>query len=97
MDKVKGAMKKGLEKVTNMDQERKLLLLPTSEYVQILIRSTLAIQEDRKDTLDTTWPTREQHTSMTGGPDPNLARASHAGDPTGLTGKNSMGQPTNKP
>ncbi|KAK4238987.1 hypothetical protein C8A03DRAFT_32985 [Achaetomium macrosporum] len=77
MDKVKGTMKKGLEKVTNMDQE--------------------AIQEDRKDTLDTTWPSGEQHTSMTAGPDPNLARASHTGDPTGQTGKDSMGQPTNKP
>lgn len=29
MDKVKGTMKKGLEKVTKTDQERKLLLFPT--------------------------------------------------------------------
>ncbi|KAK4244786.1 hypothetical protein C7999DRAFT_16990, partial [Corynascus novoguineensis] len=55
------------------------------------------LQEGRKDNLQSTWPTTEQHQSMTGGPDPNLARASHSGDPTGLTGKGSLGQPTNKP
>ncbi|KAK4155764.1 hypothetical protein C8A00DRAFT_31422 [Chaetomidium leptoderma] len=77
MDKVKGAMKKGLEKVTGMHDER--------------------LQEDRKETLDTTWPTREQHPSMTGGPDQNTARASHSGNLTGMTGKDSMGQPANQP
>ncbi|KAL2167935.1 hypothetical protein VTG60DRAFT_625 [Thermothelomyces hinnuleus] len=55
------------------------------------------LQEDKKDTLQTAWPATEQHQSMTGGPDLNLARASHSGDPTGLTGKASLGQPSNKP
>ncbi|KAK4109262.1 hypothetical protein N656DRAFT_801058 [Canariomyces notabilis] len=54
-------------------------------------------QGERKDTLQTTWPTREQHTSMTGGTDPHLGRASQASDITGPTGKDSMGQPSNKP
>ncbi|KAL2134080.1 hypothetical protein VTI74DRAFT_1076 [Chaetomium olivicolor] len=77
MDQFVSRAKKGLEKVTKMDNE--------------------PLQEDRKETLDTTWPTREQHPSMTAGADPNLARASHTADPAGMTGKESMGQPTNKP
>ncbi|KAK3295336.1 uncharacterized protein B0H64DRAFT_441757 [Chaetomium fimeti] len=77
MDKAKDALKKGLEKVTKLDEEPR--------------------QEDRKEALETTWPAREQHPAMTGGPDPHLGRAAHSGDPTGLTSKDSLGQPTNKP
>ncbi|KAK4032039.1 hypothetical protein C8A01DRAFT_20841 [Parachaetomium inaequale] len=77
MDKVKRTVKKGLEKVSKMDEEPR--------------------QEDGKDTLETTWPTQEQHTSMTGGPDQNSAGAAHPGDLTSWTGKDSVGQPGNKP
>ncbi|KAH6635926.1 hypothetical protein F5144DRAFT_160830 [Chaetomium tenue] len=55
------------------------------------------LQEDRKEALNTTWPTREQHPDMTGGVDPNLGRAAHSGDPAGLAGKDSLVQPANKP
>lgn len=55
------------------------------------------MQEDRKEALNTTGPTREQHPDMTGGLDPNLGRAAHSGDPTGLTSKDSLGEPANKP
>ncbi|KAH6838511.1 hypothetical protein B0I37DRAFT_419448 [Chaetomium sp. MPI-CAGE-AT-0009] len=71
MDKAKDTIKKGLEKVTKLDEEPR--------------------QEDRKEALETTWPTREQHPTMTGGPDPNLGRAARSGGPTGLTGKESLG------
>ncbi|GAB1319963.1 hypothetical protein MFIFM68171_10173 [Madurella fahalii] len=55
------------------------------------------VQEQRKDTLQTTWPTQEHHTSMTGGIDSHLGKASHTSDTTGPTGKASLGQPSSKP
>ncbi|KAL2259424.1 hypothetical protein VTK26DRAFT_6908 [Humicola hyalothermophila] len=54
-------------------------------------------EELRKDTLQTTWPTREHHSSMTGGVDSHLGKASHMTDVTGTTAKEAMGQPANKP
>lgn len=56
-----------------------------------------AVQEQRKDTLQTTWPTREHHTSLTGGIDPHMGKASHAGDTMGPPDAGSTGQPSNKP
>ena len=98
MDKAKTTMKKGLEKVTKTDRERKLLSPFSFSQVKKLT-SPLALQDpqNKSSALNTTSPTKEQHKSMTGGPDPHLAEATHSGNPAGLTGKESMGQPTNKP
>ncbi|KAL2264051.1 hypothetical protein VTK26DRAFT_2837 [Humicola hyalothermophila] len=51
-------------------------------------------QEDRKPAFNTVWTdAREQHTALTGMPDPSLAREVHIGHPTGLPGKNTISVP----
>ncbi|KXX76080.1 hypothetical protein MMYC01_204166 [Madurella mycetomatis] len=55
------------------------------------------VQEQRKDALQTAWPAREQHTSITGGIDSHLGKVSHTSDTTAPTSKPSMGQPSSNP
>jgi len=63
----------------------------------VKLTTPTALQEDRKPALSAALPSSEQRSGLTGGPDQHLASASRSGDPTGMTGKDSMGQPTNKP
>lgn len=42
-------------------------------------------------------PTAGQQSDLVGGVDPHLGKSSHGSDPTMMTGKDSMGMPTNKP
>jgi hypothetical protein len=68
-------------------------LLPSSRPTDFAI----ALQESNRDAPQATWPTREQHSSMTGGIDTHMGKSAHSSDVTGLTGKDSIGQPINKP
>jgi hypothetical protein len=98
MEKVKHALKKGLEKVGKTDLGSKLPALASVPQPTEADSSPTARQEDRKPAFETAWTTsRDQHTSMSGRLDPSLANATHIGHPTGLPSKNVLTPPSTKP
>lgn len=100
MDKVKDTMRKGFEKATRINEERKFctLLAPQPHsLVSLLMAMYTAVQDQKKDALQTTWPAQEHHTSITGGIDSHLGKVSHTSDTTAPAGKPSMGQPSGNP
>ncbi|KAK4123023.1 hypothetical protein N657DRAFT_645740 [Parathielavia appendiculata] len=62
-----------------------------------VVKTDMEPREPGKATLDAAMPSQQQPTRTAAGPDPNFTTATDGGNPTGLLGKNAMGQPTNKP
>jgi hypothetical protein len=101
MEKVKHALKKGLEKVGKTDLGSKAFPIPPIPACFQKYGADSpppARQEDRKAAYETAWTTsRDQHASMTGRLHPSLASATHIGHQTGLPSKDAMTPPSNKP